>query len=46
MGTPYGDFCNYIHSKNEYNYHINHFRKEFKCTRNKNGKCPFYKTCY
>ena len=43
---PYGDFCNYIHSKNEYNYHINHFRKEFKCTRNKNGKCPFYKTCY
>ena len=25
---------------------MNHFRKEFKCTRNKNGKCPFYKTCY
>ena len=43
---PYGDFCNCIHSKNEYNYHTNHFRIEFKCTRNKNGRCPFIKTCY
>ena len=43
---PYGDFCNSIHSKNEYNYHTMHFRNEFKCTRNKNGRCPFIKTCY
>ena len=41
-----GDFCNNIHSKNEYNYHLNNFRKLFKCTRNPKGKCPFIKTCY
>ena len=44
---PYGDFCNCIHSKNEYNYHIEHFGQLFKCTRkSNNGKCPFRKTCY
>ena len=43
---PYGIFCNYIHNKNEYNYHFHHFRKIYKCTRNANGKCPFIKTCY
>ena len=43
---PYGDFCNYIHNKNEYNYHLEHFRKTYKCTRNPKGKCPFIKTCY
>ena len=43
---PYGDFCNYIHSKNEYNYHREHFGQLFQCTRNPNGKCPFRKTCY
>ena len=43
---PYGDFCHFIHSKNEYNYHTNNFRKQYKCVRNKGGKCPFIKTCY
>ena len=43
---PYGDFCNNIHNKNEYNYHEDHFRKKYKCTRNPKGKCPFIKTCY
>jgi hypothetical protein len=43
---PYGDFCNYIHNKNEYNYHFERFRLTFKCTRNPKGKCPFIKTCY
>ena len=44
---PYGDFCKYLHNKNEYNYHIEHFRKEFPCKRKKiNGRCMFIKTCY
>ena len=43
---PFGDFCNNIHSKNEYNYHKEHFRKEYKCIRNPKGKCPFISTCY
>ena len=42
-----GIFCQYLHNKNEYNYHPDHFRKEFNCTRPKiNGKCKFYQTCY
>ena len=43
---PLGDFCNNVHSKNEYNYHINNFRQIYPCTRNPGGKCPFYITCY
>ena len=43
---PYGDFCNNIHSKNENNYHKDKFRKEYKCTRNPKGRCPFISTCY
>ena len=43
---PYGDFCNNIHSKNEYNYHQDNFGKQFQCTRNPKGKCPYFKTCY
>ena len=42
-----GIFCPYLHSKNEYNYHPENFRKKFKCVREKvNGKCIYYKTCY
>ena len=43
---PLGDFCNNVHNKNEYNYHINNFRQIYPCTRNPGGKCPFYITCY
>ena len=44
---PFGIFCHYLHSKEEFNYHIKNFRKVFKCTRKKiNGKCIFYETCY
>ena len=45
---PSGIFCNYVHNKNEFNYHQNHFRKEFDCTRkkDKHNKCIFIKTCY
>ena len=45
---PSGIFCNYVHNKNEFNYHQSHFRKEFDCKRkkDKNGKCIFIKTCY
>ena len=45
---PSGIFCNYVHNKNEFNYHQSHFRKEFDCKRkkDKNGKCVFIKTCY
>ena len=44
---PYGDFCMNVHSRAEYNYHKDHFRKIFPCTRKKqNGLCIFYKTCY
>ena len=45
---PLGIFCKNIHNKNEFNYHPEHFRKEFKCTRDKdkNGKCIYIKTCY
>ena len=42
-----GIFCQYIHSKNEYNYHPDHFRKYCQCKRKKvKGKCIYYKTCY
>ena len=42
-----GIFCNFLHSKNEYNYHPEHFRKEYECKRDKiKGKCKFEKTCY
>jgi hypothetical protein len=42
-----GIFCQYIHNKNEYNYHPDHFQKDFECTRKKvKGKCIYYKTCY
>ena len=42
-----GIFCQYIHSKNEYNYHPDHFQKKYECTREKvKGKCIYYKTCY
>jgi len=45
---PYGDFCMNVHSRAEYNYHKEHFRKIFPCTRkkNQNGLCIYYKTCY
>ena len=45
---PSGIFCNYVHNKNEFNYHQSHFRKEFDCKKkkDKNGKCIFIKTCY
>lgn len=45
---PAGIFCRFVHSKNEFNYHPNHFRKEFDCKRkkDKNNKCVFIKTCY
>ena len=43
----YGIFCEYLHSKNEYNYHPNHFGKQYECERKKvNGKCIYYRTCY
>ena len=42
-----GIFCHYLHNKNEYNYHFDHFRKEYECKRKKvKGKCIYYKTCY
>ena len=42
-----GIFCPFVHSRNEYNYHPDNFRKKYKCERQKNyGKCMFYKTCY
>ena len=42
-----GIFCPFVHSRNEYNYHPDNFRKKYKCKRQKNyGKCMFYKTCY
>ena len=42
-----GIFCPFLHSKNEYNYHEERFRKRFKCEREKiNGKCKYYQTCY
>ena len=45
---PCGIFCRYVHNKNEFNYHQDHFRKEFNCTRKKNkyGKCVYLNTCY
>ena len=45
---PLGIFCHFLHSKNEYNYHQEHFRKEFECKRkkDKNNKCIYIKTCY
>ena len=45
---PCGIFCRFVHSKNEFNYHQDHFRKEFDCKRkkDKNNKCVFIKTCY
>ena len=43
----YGIFCQDVHSKNEYNYHPDHFRKDYKCERKKiKGKCIYEKTCY
>ena len=43
-----GIFCRFVHNKNEFNYHPDHFRKEFDCVRKKgkNGKCIFINTCY
>ena len=42
-----GIFCNFLHNKNEYNYHPEHFQKEYKCKRPKfKGKCIYEKTCY
>ena len=42
-----GIFCHYLHSKNEYNYHFDHFRKVYQCKRKTaKGKCIYYKTCY
>ena len=42
-----GIFCQYLHSRNEYNYYPDHFRKVYKCQREKiKGKCIYYKTCY
>ena len=44
---PCGIFCQYLHNKNEYNYHPEHFRKEYQCKRPKiKGKCIYSKTCY
>ena len=45
---PCGMFCRFVHSKNEFNYHQDHFRKEFDCKRpkDKNGKCIYINTCY
>ena len=45
---PCGIFCRFIHNKNEFNYHQEHFRKEFDCKRKKNkyGKCIYINTCY
>ena len=45
---PCGIFCKYIHNKNEFNYHHDHFRKEFECKRQKDkfGRCIYLKTCY
>ena len=45
-----GIFCHFIHSKNEFNYHPDHYQKKYECTREKvkgkKGKCIYYKTCY
>ena len=45
---PCGIFCRFVHNKNEFNYHPDHFRKEFDCKRvkNKYGKCIYINTCY
>ena len=41
-----GIFCPNLHSKNEYNYYPDIFKKN-KCERKiKDGKCEYYKTCY
>ena len=44
----FGIFCHFLHSKGEFNYHENNFRKRFNCTRKKgnDGNCIFYETCY
>ena len=42
-----GIFCPYVHNKNEYNYHPDHFRKDVPCQNEiDNGRCIYYKTCY
>ena len=45
---PCGFFCRFVHNKNEFNYHQDHFRKEYDCKREKNqyGKCIYIDTCY
>ena len=43
-----GNFCNYCHNNNEFNYHPKNFRKIIKCMRQKrkDGKCKYFETCY
>ena len=45
---PCGFFCRFVHNKNEFNYHQDHFRKEFDCKREKNqyGKCIYIFNMY
>ena len=43
----FGIFCNFVHNKNEFNYHPLNFRKNIKCSREKeNGQCIYIETCY
>lgn len=43
---PNGDFCEYLHTKNELNYDIRNFRRITDCLRNNKRKCDFYDVCY
>jgi hypothetical protein len=41
-----GDFCEFLHTKNELNYDVRNFRRITDCQRNKKRKCEFFDVCY
>jgi hypothetical protein len=43
---PKGDFCGYLHTRNELNYSENNFGKLVDCQRNKARPCEFIEVCY
>ena len=45
---PYKNYCHFCHSKYEFYYHSENFRKIVICVRNRNenGECEFIETCY
>ena len=45
---PYQNYCHFCHSKYEFYYHSENFRKIVICVRNRNenGECEFIETCY